>query len=365
MKKLLLILLALALLAVPLSSGCPAPTPTEVIELTYNNFFPPWHFHSVLADQFCEEIEARTDGWVRITYYSGGGLAPAPETYDAVVEGICDIGMSCLAYTMGRFPACELVDLPHGYPNGWTATKVANDFYEKFKPAELADAHPLYFHAHGPGVIFTTEKPVRTLEDMKGLVLRSTGNGAKIAEALGATGYAASQGEAYELMSKGVIDGSVTPPEVLKGWKQAEVVKYITMCTDVGYTTDMFVVMNKAKWESLPDQYKRIFTEVSEEWTEKHGMVWDYYDKVAIDYFLTFEGREVIELPPDEMARWVDAAMVVKDTYMTEKTALGLPVDDYEEYLLKQAAYWAGKAPSAEECVTWVEAEVEPFAPAK
>jgi len=365
MKKLSLILLALALLAAPLSSGCPASTPTEVIELTYNNFFPPWHFHSVLADEFCKEIETRTDGWVKITYYPGGGLAPAPDTYDAVVEGICDIGMSCLAYTMGRFPACELVDLPHAYPNGWTATKVANDFYNEFKPDELADVHPLYFHAHGPGTILTTEKPVRTLEDMEGLVLRSTGNGAKIAEALGATGYAAAQGEAYELMSKGVIDGSVTPPEVLLGWKQAEVVKYITMCYDVGYTTDMFVVMNQAKWNALPDQYQKIFSEVSEEWAEKHGMVWDYYDKAAIDFFLTFEGREVIDLPPEEMARWVDAAMVVKDTYMTEKAALGLPVEDYEEYLLKQAAYWAGKAPSADECVAWVEAEIVPIAPAK
>jgi len=297
MKKVLLVLVALTLLAFPLYGGC-AAQPTEVIELTYSNFFPPWHLHSVLADQFCKEIEARTDGWVRITYYPGGSLTPAPKVYDGVVEGISDIGMSCLAYTMGRFPATELVDLPHGYPNGWTATKIANDFYKEFKPAELGDVHPLYFHAHGPGTIFTTEKPVRKLEDVKGLVLRSTGNGAKIAEALGATGYAAAMGEAYELMSKGVVDGSVCPPEVLKGWKQAEVVKYVTLCTDVGYTTDMFVVMNNSKWESLPDQYKKVFTEVSEEWVDKHGMVWDYYDKVAIDYFLTFEGRELIELSP-------------------------------------------------------------------
>jgi len=364
-KEAVFALLVLSLLVVPAFGSCAPPAPTEKIELTYSNFFPPWHFHSVLAEQFCEEIEARTDGWVEITYYSGGSLTPAPGVYDGVVEGISDIGMSCLAYTMGRFPACELVDLPHGYPCGWVATNVANDFYEKFKPAELDDVHPLYFHAHGPGVIFTTEKPVRVMEDMKGLVLRSTGNGAKIAEALGAEGYGASQGEAYELMSKGVIDGSVTPPEVLKGWKQAEVVKYVTLCTDVGYTTDMFVVMNNDKWNALPNQYKKIFTEVSEEWADKHGMVWDYYDEVAIDYFLTFEGREVIELSPEEMARWVEAAKVVKDVYMEEKGATGLPVDDYEAYLIERASYWAGKAPSAEECVAWVEAEVEPFAPAK
>ena len=365
MKKLLLVFFAITLLAFPLSGGCGGQPTTEVIELTYSNFFPPWHLHSVLADQFCQEIETRTNGWVRITYYPGGSLTPAPKVYDGVVEGISDIGMSVLAYTMGRFPATELVDLPHGYPSGWVATKVANDYYNEFEPAGFSDVHPLYFHAHGPGIIFTTEKPVRKLEDMKGLVLRSTGVGAKIAEALGATGYAASQGEAYELLSKGVIDGSVTPPEVLLGWKQAEVVKYVTNCFDVGYTANMFVVMNSSKWESLPDQYKKIFTEVSEEWAEKHGKVWSYYDKVAIDYFLTFEGREVIELSADEMARWVAAVKVVKDTYMSEKGAAGLDVDDFEEYLLKRVDYWAGKAPTADECVAWVEAEVEPFAPAK
>jgi TRAP-type C4-dicarboxylate transport system substrate-binding protein len=362
-KKLFLLVCVITILVLPFSGGCGEPTPTEVIELTYSNFFPPSHFHSVLVDQFCQEIEERTDGWVKITHYPGGSLTPAPGVYDGVVEGISDIGMSVLAYTMGRFPATELVDLPHGYPSGWVATKSANDYYEEFKPEEFNDVHVLYFHAHGPGTILTTDKAVRTLEDMKGLVLRSTGVGAKIAEALGATGYAASQGEAYELMSKGVIDGSVTPPEVLKGWKQAEIVKYLTTCYDVGYTANMFVVMNKDKWESLPGKYQKVFNEVSQEWSEKHAKVWSYYDKVALDYFLTFDGREVIELPPAEMERWVAAAKVVKDTYMSEKGDAGLPVSDYEDYLLDRVSYWAERAPTADECVSWVDAEVAPFAP--
>jgi len=361
MNKLLPVLLVLALLVIPFSSGCPG-TP-EKIELTYNNFFPPTHYHSILAEEFCKEIEQRTDGRVEITYYAAGGLAPAAETYDAVVSSICDIGMSCLAYTMGRFPASELVDIPHGYPNGWVATEVANDFYNNFKPAELADTHVLYFHAHGPGVILTTNKPVRVLEDLQGLVLRSTGVGAAIAEALGATGYAAAQGEAYELMQKGTIDGSVTPPEVLKGWKQAEVVKYVTNCYGVGYTTDMFVVMNLDKWNSLPSDIKKVFTEVSEEWIEKHAKVWVYYDKAGKDYFLTFEGREWIELSPDEMARWIDAASSVKDNYMAEKGAMGLSVDNYESYLNQRVAYWSGMAPSEAECVSWVETELAPLVP--
>jgi len=276
-----------------------------------------------------------------------------------VVSGIADIGMSVLAYTMGRFPATQLVDMPHGYPNGWVATKVANDFYGKFKPKEFDDVHVLYFHAHGPGVVFTTEKPVRKMEDLKGLVIRSTGVGAKIIEKLGAKGYGASQGEAYELMSKGTIDGSLTPREVLKGWKQAEVVKYVTGCYEVGYTANMFVVMNKDKWNSMSGDIQKIFTEVSEEWMEKHGKVWTYYDKAGIDHFLTFEGRELIELPPAEMARWVEATKPLIDEYLKEKTAMGLPAADYQAYLLERTEYWSGKTPTEESCVAWVEEELQ------
>ena len=361
MKKILLVFAALTLLAFPFSGGCEAEEPEY--ELTYNMLFPPTHLHTVLAQAWADEINERTDGRVKITIYPGFALASPPATYDAVVEGICDIGLSCLTYTMGRFPAYELVDIPHGYPNGWVATMVAQDFYNQFTLEELTDTHPLYFHAHAPGVVFTVEKPVYTLEDMEGLILRSTGVGAAIAEALGATGYAASQGEAAELMSKGTIDGSMTPCEVLKGWEQAPVVYYVTNCYEVGYTTVFFIVMNLDKWNNLPSDIQQVFTDVSEEWIEKHAMVWDYYEKAGKDYFLTFEGREFIELSAAEMARWVDAAAVVKDAYMVDKAALGLPVDDYEDYLNGRIAYWSALAPSEGECVAWVEANVIPLVP--
>ena len=167
-------------------------------------------------------------------------------------------------------------------------------------------------------------------------------------EALGAEGYGASQGEAYDLMAKGTIDGSFTPREVLKGWKQAEVVKYVTGCYDVGNTANMFVVMNKDKWSALPEDIKTTITQVSEDWIEKHGMVWDYYDKVGIDFFLTFSDREVIELSSEEMARWVEAAVEpLIDAYISEKTAMGLPAEDYQQYLLDRVSYWSDKSPSA------------------
>ncbi len=352
----------------PPTSSTPSPPttpeqPAKTIELTYSNFFPPTHLNSVLAQQWIEEISTRTNGQVEFTYLPGGTLTPADKTYDGVVSGIADIGMSCFAYTMGRFPASTMVDYPHGYPSGWVATMVANDFYQKFKPAELDDVHLLYLHAHGPGVIFTTKKPVNKLEDLKGMIIRATGIGAKIMEGLGAKGYGAAQGEAYELLAKGVVDGSFAPREVLKGWKQAEVVKYVTGCYDVGNTTNMFVVMNTDKWNSLPDNVKKVFTDVSAEWIDKHGKVWNYYDKAGQDYFVGMSGKEYIELPAQEVNRWVEAAQPVINNYIEEISSKGLAGAEYEEYLLKQVEYWSTKAPSADESYSWVEQNVLPLVP--
>ncbi len=348
------------LLCLPLLGSCAQPAPAETIKLTYSNFFPPTNLNSILAEQFCAEIKERTKGAVEITYYPGGTLTPAPGIYDGVVNGISDIGMSCFTYTMGRFPASELVDLPHAYPNGWVATMVANDFYQEFKPAELDDLHVLYLHAHGPGVVFTTKKPVRTLEDLQGLQIRGTGVGVQIMDTLGAKGVGKPQGEAYELLSKGTVDGSFAPLEVLKGWKQAEVVNYVTNCYAVGNTTDMFVVINKAKWDSMPANIQKIFTEVSEEWIDKHAKAWTYSDKSGVDFFLTFEGRELIQLPPEEMAKWVEAANPLIEKYITEKTAKGLPAADYEKYVAERVKYWSAKSPSEAACVEWAEKELVP-----
>ena len=77
------------------------------------------------------------------------------------------------------------VDLPMGYASGQVATRVANDTLNKFKPAEFNDVKVMYLHAHGPGLVNTGKKAVRTLSDMKGLKFRATGTSALVVSALG------------------------------------------------------------------------------------------------------------------------------------------------------------------------------------
>ena len=256
MKKWLSITVAVLLVAVLLVSSilvlsC-SSAPAKTYKFTYNNFFPPTHNNSILAEMWMAEIQKKTNGAVTFNYLPGASLTASNKVYDSVLTGVADIGFSVVAYTPGLFPATELIDMPHGYPSGYVATMVANDYFNNFKPAEFDKVHVFYYYATGPQVLFTTKTPVYKLEDMKGLVIRSTGVGASIASALGASGYAAAQNEAYELMSKGTISGSIAPREVLLGWKQAEVVNYLTECLDIGSVSNMYVVMNKDKWNSMP-----------------------------------------------------------------------------------------------------------------
>lgn len=325
-------------------------------KFTFNTFFPATNKIAIVGEMWQAEITKRTNGAVQFDYLPGASLTAANKVYDGVVTGISDLGFSCITYTPGVFPVMELLDMPNGYPLGYAATMAVNDFYNNFKPAEFDDVHVFCFYATGPQVLFTTKKPVRTLADVKGLVLRSTGVGANIAKLLGAEGYAAPQNEAYELMSKGVIDGSIAPREVLLGWKQAEVVKYVTQCFSIGSVTTMYLVMNKDKWEALPPEIQKVFTDVSQEYIEYWAKVSSAYDYDAMEFFRQQPGREVIDLSEEEGAKWKAAVRPMIDEKLK---AIDDATHGYEKYLLDRIAYWTKNAVDEKECSAWVKDNIK------
>ena len=284
-------------------------------KLTFSIFFPPTHGQTKAAMAWAKEIEKRTDNKVQISVFPGGTLTKAPQCYSGTVKGISDLGFSLFAYTRGRFPVMAAVDLPMGYADGKVASRVAQEFAIAFKPKELSDVKVLYLHAHGPGLLHT-KKPVKKLEDLKGMKIRATGLSAKIVKALGGVPVAMPQGGTYEALKKGVVEGTFGPMEVLKGWKQAEVIKYTTECYSIGYTTTFFVVMNLDKWNSLPADIKKIFDEVSDKYTDVHGNVWDSTDQEGRKYTLSL-GNEIISLSDEESARWRKAVEPVINDYIT------------------------------------------------
>lgn len=301
----------------------PAVSSAGTVTLKYSNFFPPTHIQSKLAESWGQEVEKRTDGRVKVEYYPGGSLLNVKQTYDGVVDGIADVGLSGLAYTMGKFPEMSALDLPFGFPTGVVATKVANDVYAKLQPKEFANTKVMYFHGHGPGYIHTRDKEVTKLEDLKGLRIRSTGMSADIVAALGGTPVAMGMPDTYQSLQKGVVDGSAHPIEANKGWKLGEVVKYCIRCNETAYTTTFFVAMNKDKWAQIEAKDQQAIEQINKEWADKHGQAWDASDEEGLAFFKE-RGNKVIDLDPQEAARWQQAVAPVIDNYAADLQKKGL-----------------------------------------
>ncbi len=297
----------------------------ETFEFNYAVFFPATHLQAQTAEAWAKELEKRSDGQIKITFFPGGTLTKAAQTYEAVVSGVADIGMSVFAYSKGRFPLLEGLDLPLGYPDGVTATRIANEMVKKYEPEELSDVHVLYLHAHGPGIL-ASKKEVNSPSDIASMKIRATGLSAKIVSALNGTPLSMSQGETYESLQKGVVDATFCPIETLKGWKQGEVIDYVIDTKAIGYTTTMFVVMNKVKWDSLPENLQNIMTQVSDEWIYKQGEAWDESDKQGEAYVKDL-GKTFISFSDADNEALISAMAPVYAEYVEAAKEKGLPGD--------------------------------------
>ncbi len=312
-----------------------APNLWAKTQLRYANFFPPTHIQSQLAESWCKEVEKRTNGEVVIQYFPAGTLTKAPQTYDGVVQGIADIGMTVLAYSRGRFPVASAIDLPMGYTSGVQATALANAVLNKFTPAEFKDTRIMFLHAHGPGFIHTRKTAVDSLDDLKGLKLRGTGTSGLVQAALGASPVGKSMRECYQMLQKGVVDGSSHPMESNKGWKLGEVVHYMVQNYSTAYTTTFAVFMNKAKWAALTPKQQKTIAQINAEWAEKHGLAWDDSDKKGLAFFME-KGGKIITQSEAEAKIWETAAAPVIDTYIKKATKKGIDGKSIVDFIKNQ-----------------------------
>jgi TRAP-type C4-dicarboxylate transport system substrate-binding protein len=310
------------------------------IELKWSNYFPVPSRQSKICEEFMKDIEAKTQGKVKFSYFTAGTLLTAPKMYDGVVQGISDIGLSNISYTYGRFKVTEVLDLPLGFPNAWVANHVANDFYRKYRPKEWEAVHVLSMHTSPVNVMMTATKPVYKVEDLKGLNIRGTGYIAEVVSALGATPRALATPEVYDAILKKVVDGIYIPMETLRAFKYVDVIKHVTECWPIGQVYTFYLVMNKDTWNKLPEDVKKVFNEYPFE--EKLSTAWNEIDidgkALGIEKGLNF-----IQLPPDEAKRWIKAAESVIDKYVKSMVSEGYSereVREWMNFVKERVDYW-------------------------
>jgi len=331
--------------ATPAPSPAPSPAPTGTIQLKVANYFSPAAMHSIILDEFSAELEKRTGGRVQVDYYAGGSLCTAPAMFDGILQGVTDIGYSHVYYTPGRMPVTEAAGLPLAYPSAWVSGQVLNDFYNEFKPKEFDDVVVLFMNTSTPSAIATAKKPVRTLEDLKGLTIRAPGLSGEVIAALGATPAPTPMMEVYDAIAKGELDGESSNFETLLSFKFGEVVKYSTSIWQLSFPYPFYLAMNKNSYDKLPSDIKPIFNKLVGEYKERFLLVWNSIDFMGKEFGLD-QGVEFIDLSEAEAARWQAAVEPVIDDYVARLVAAGYSeaeVRGWIEFLRERADYWTAK----------------------
>ena len=345
-KKLLMVVLATVLCVGFTVTVLPSGTVhAKVINLKVANYFPPPANQSKVLEEFCRELEKRTNGGVKVDYYPGGSLLKAPAMFQGVMDGIADIGYSHVYYTAGRMPVTEAVGLPLGYPSAWVGGQVINDFYQKFKPKEFDKVHVLWMNTTPPSAIATAKKPIRKLRDLKGLTIRAPGQAGEVIKALGGTPAPTPMMEVYDALSKGVIDGEASNFETLFAFKFAEVVKYTTSVWQINNPFPFYLVMNKNSYNKLPPDIKAIFDTLVGEYKERYILTWNAIDFVGKAFGLS-KGVEFVDLPPSELQVWQTAVIPVIDDYVKRMVSKGFSeaeVKGWIKFLRERTDFWTKK----------------------
>jgi TRAP-type C4-dicarboxylate transport system substrate-binding protein len=297
------------------------------ITLNYAFFAPAGTFPGKQMAHWADEMAKRTNGRVEVKTFPGGTLLGAREMYDGVTKGVADIGLGSPSYDPGRFPLTSGISMPLNFPNATVASQTLWAVTKELKPKEYDAFKVIAMFTTEPGYI-QSRNPVRNTADLAGMKLRAAGTGVPVLKALGAAPVGMPMPEVPQAVQTRVIDGTMTSREVLKDFRLAEQLKYVTDYPTVVVT--FAAVMDKKRWDALPADVKKVIDELAEEMPTWTG---HYHDRENVDAALAWGKKDhnlqVLAISPQEKAAWDAKLAPMVDEWVAEMKGKGLPADQY------------------------------------
>ena len=290
MKKILLPLAALSLVSLAQAQTV----------LTASSWVPPTHGLSVSQKEWCDTLASKTSNRVRCNILPRA-VTPAPGTFDAVKNGLVDLSFTVHGYTPGRFVLTQMAEFPflgdRAEPISVAFNRVASKHPEF--TAEHQGVKVLSFFTHGPGIVFNTKKPITRVEDLSGLKFRVGGGMVnEISKVLDMNVTLKPAPDSYELLSSGVMDGTLFPAESTDSFKIDKIIKHATQFPGGLYNTSFVFMMNPAKYNALSADDKKVVDELSGEYAARlFGKAWDRVDAAALSN-MQKNGVKVIKADP-------------------------------------------------------------------
>lgn len=299
----------------------------QEVTLKVHHFLPAGSYaQQHFIQPWCDKIAKESAGKLKCQIYPSMQLGGTPpQLVDQVKDGVADVVWTLPGYTAGRFPLTEVFELPFMMQSPEGTSRALWDYIQANAMSEYKGMQPIAFHVHGDGVFHMRDKPIKTMADLKGLKLRApTRQTNKLLAALGATPVAMPVPQVSEALSKGVIDGALVPYEVVPSVKIQELVKFHSE-TDPAepalYTSAFMFVMNKAKYDALPPELKKVIDANSGQ--ALSGQIGRVF--LAADA----EGKKLVArntvnvIPKEELAHWKKAAAPLAEAWVADVSAKG------------------------------------------
>lgn len=303
MNRKVVCLVAVMFLMISFAAGIAS---AETFQWRIQSAFARGDFSADLLPSFAEEVKQKSNGRLIITPFYAGDLVPSDDTFKAASQGIIEMAQTCGVLWSGEEPALGLMfGLPFGFKGSLEDVKNLIDktgLFDLWSQAYAGkNCYLLGVHTYGPYPAIASNKPIRTVEDFKGLKVRAILDTADIMKALGAAPGYVPGGEIYMALKLGTFDAATYSVDAIRGFKWYEVMKYYIL----PYWTDWYfgdVIVNMDAWNSLPDDLKQVLKEAMVNYGNKNEEVYTREVNTVVEQAGKL-GYEVITLPDEEFQK--------------------------------------------------------------
>jgi TRAP-type C4-dicarboxylate transport system substrate-binding protein len=332
---------------VALAMAAATTASAQPVTLKVHHFLPSGsNAHQNIITPWCDKIEKESEGELKCQIYPAMQLGGTPpQLLDQARRGVADIVWTIPTYTAGRYVKTEVFELPFMAINARQGSQALWEYTQKHSLDEFEGIKPIFMHTT-EGYVLHSNRPIKTMEDMKGLKIRTaTRISARMTMALGGTPVQMPLPQVPDALSKGVVDAVLAPWEALPATKLHEIVKY-HLDAPLGsprFANSVFIFgMNQAKYDGLSPKQKKVIDDnaglETSAWAGEKGFdaIVEPYSKMARD-----RGNTITVIPVDELARWEKATANVDDEWRKDVAAKGADgqklIEDAKALLAKYA----------------------------
>jgi TRAP-type C4-dicarboxylate transport system substrate-binding protein len=293
------------------------------------------NLHATSLHWFIDEVNKRSDGKLKVNMFWGSAIASITEIPAAVENGVVDMGDLVIPYFPDQFPLNNVISFFWPQPNSPRELgDLMAELHEKYPQfseelskynLKLIGLRPLGYYG------ITCRETIKSLDDFKGKRIRAYGLALPaVIEALGAVPVSMSTPETYEALQRGILDCTPIEPILSHGWKYDEVAPYF-VDVPLGASWGQFIVVNKNKFDALPEVLQKVLTEVGNDYlayftdhqVEQTKEVRDLWDKNDKYHIVKVDSEKFLRITENS-----DEVKGVRKQWIAKAKEAGLPADE-------------------------------------